>query len=270
MSKLMSLKQAVELIQDKDIVGIGGNALHRAPMALVNEIARQKKQHLQLVKTAGAMDVDLLCLAGCVRSVDAGFISYETEYSLAGHYRKAVQDGTVKGNEHACYTVISALRAASMGVGFMPVRGLQISDLIEANDYFTRIQDPFTGERVTVVKAIRPDVAIIHVQEADCNGNARITGPKYEDVLFSRAAKQVILSAETIVQENTFAFSKEKADIPHFLVAAVVHAPKGAAPCSCPSKYDIDRKQLDEFKAIKDRDELEKYLDKYKAKEFKR
>jgi glutaconate CoA-transferase subunit A len=216
------------------------------------------------------MDVDLLCLAECVSSVDAGFISYETEYSLAGHYRKAVQDGVVKGNEHACYTVISALRAASMGIGFMPVRGLQISDLIDVNDYFTKIQDPFSGEMITVVKAIRPDIAILHVQEADCNGNARIIGPKFEDVLFTRAAKQVIISAETIVQENTFAFSKEKADIPHFLVTAVVHVPKGAAPCSCPSKYDIARKQLEEFKAVKDKNELYKYLEKYKANDYRR
>lgn len=268
MSKLMSLTQAVELIQDNDIVGIGGNALHRAPMALVSEIARQNKKNLHLVKTAGAMDVDLLCLAECVSSVDAGFISYETEYSLAGHYRKAVQSGAVKGNEHACYTVISALRAASMGIGFMPVRGLQISDLIDVNDYFTRISDPFSGEMITVVKAIAPDVAILHVQEADVNGNARITGPKFEDVLFSRAAKKVILSAETIVPESKFVFSKEKADIPHFLVSAVVHAPKGAAPCSCPSKYDIDRKLLEEFKAIKDKNGLVEYLEKYKSKDL--
>lgn len=266
MSKLMSLTQAVEQIKDNDVVGIGGNVLHRAPMALICEIARQKKKNLHLVKTAGAMDVDMLCLAECVSSVDAGFVSYESEYSLAGHYRKAVQSGTVIGNEHACYTVISALRAASMGIGFMPVRGLQISDLIDANDYFTRIQDPFSKEMITVVKAIAPDVAILHVQEADENGNARILGPKFEDVLLSRASGKIILSAETIVPASKFVFSKEKADIPHFLVSAVVHAPKGAAPCSCPTKYDIDRKQLEEFKAIKDISGLEAYLEKYKAK----
>lgn len=266
----MSLTQAVELIHDNDIVGIGGNVLHRAPMALVREIARQNKKNLHIVKTAGAMDVDLLCLAECVSSVDAGFISYESEYSLAGHYRKAVQNGLVKGNEHACYTVISALRAASMGIPFMPVRGLQISDLIEVNDYFTRIQDPFSGEMITVVKAIRPDVAILHVQEADSNGNARIIGPKFEDVLFSRAAKQIILSAETIVPENKFAFSQDKADIPHFLVSAVVHAPKGAAPCSCPMKYDIDRNQLNAFKSIKDKSGLSDFLEKCKANDYRK
>jgi glutaconate CoA-transferase subunit A len=157
-----------------------------------------------------------------------------------------------------------------MGIPFMPVRGLQISDLIEVNDYFTRIQDPFSGEMITVVKAIRPDVAILHVQEADSNGNARIIGPKFEDVLFSRAAKQIILSAETIVPENKFTFSQDKADIPHFLVSAVVHAPKGAAPCSCPTKYDIDRNQLNEFKLMKDKSGLSDYLEKCKANDYRK
>lgn len=270
LNKLMSLTQAVELIQDNDTVGIGGNVLHRAPMALVREIARQEKKGLHIVKTAGAMDVDLLCLAECVSSVDAGFISYETEYSLAGHYRMAVQNGIVKGNEHACYTVISALRAASAGIPFMPVKGLQISDLIEVNDYFTRIQDPFSGEMVTVVKAIVPDVVILHVQEADKNGNAKILGPKYDDVLLSRAAKKVILTAETIVPDSKFAFSQDKADIPHFLVNAVVHMPKGAAPCSCPSKYNIDRGNLDSFKAIKNKEELKDYLDNFRIVDYRR
>lgn len=263
MSKLVTISQAINTIQSGDVIAIGGNVLHRAPMALVREIIRQEKKNLKLIKTAGAMDVDMLCLAECVASVDAGFISYETEYSLANHYRKAVQSGNVIGNEHACYTVISALRAASAGIPFMPVKGLQVSDLIDANDYFTRIQDPFSEEMVTVVKAIRPDVAIIHVHEADVNGNAYIEEPFFDDILMSRAAKRVIISTERIVAENKFSFSPNKAQIPHFMVDAVVKIEKGAAPCSCLPIYDINRKSLDAFKAIKGKDELTKYLDEY-------
>lgn len=248
MSKLVTISEAANRIKDGDMVAIGGNVLHRVPMAFCRELVLQKKKNLRIVKTAGAMDVDILCLGGCVQSVDAGFISYETEYSLASHYRKAVQSGLVRGNEHACYTVICALRAASMGIGFMPVKGLVISDLIEANDYFKRIQDPFSGETVTVVKALCPDIAVIHVHEADINGNAYIEGPMFDDILMSRAAKHVIITAEKIVPENKFAFSDKKAQIPHFMVDAVVKAEKGAAPCSCLPSYDIDRKQLDSFK----------------------
>ena len=260
MNKLVSLEEAMEWIHDGDTLGIGGNVLHRAPMAAVRELIRQKKKNLKIIKTAGGMDVDLLCFGDCAYSVDAGFISYETEYSLAMHYRSAVQEGRVRGNEHACYTVISALRAAAYGIPFMPVKGMQISQLLEVNDYFEKVQDPFSGEWINVVKAIKPDVSIIHVQEADKFGNAIIYGPKYDDVLLSRASEKVIITAETIAPDGRFSYGKEKADIPHFMVQAVVHVSKGAFPCSCAGKYEIERKNLDAFKKLKTEAELEAYL----------
>ena len=263
MSKLINISNAIAMIRDEDTVGIGGNVLHRAPMALIREVVRAKKRKLKIVKTAGAMDVDMLCFGDCVYSVDAGFISYESEFSLADHYRKAVQQGQVKGNEHACYTVMSALRAAVYGVPFMPVKGLMAGDLIDVNDYFTRIKDPFSNAMVTVVKALQPDITLIHVQESDEEGNAVIYGPKFDDILLAKAAKKVIISAETIVEESKFRRSRQKADIPHFMVSAVVHIPKGAAPCSCPERYDIDREDILSFKALKDEEQFVEYLQQY-------
>ena len=224
------------------------------------ELARQKRRGLRLVKTAGGMDVDLLCFAGCVQSVDAGFISYETEYSLCQHYRKAVQGGAVKANEHACYTVISALRAASYGIPFMPVRGLKVSDLVAANDYFASVTDPFTGETLNAVKAIRPNVSILHVQLADERGNALIEGPKYDDVLLSRASQTIILTAERIVGDGYFSSSEIKADIPHFLVSGVVHAPHGAAPGTCHNAYGVADDTLRAFLRLSTADELDAWL----------
>lgn len=260
MNKLTGLNQAIALVPDGALLGLGGNTLNRAPMAAVMELALQKKRGLRLVKTAGGMDVDLLCLAGCVLSVDAGFISFETEYSLCQNYRKAVQEGTVKANEHACYTVISALRAASYGIPFMPVRGLQISDLIVENDYFATVTDPFTGETLSAVKAIRPDVCIVHAQLADELGNALIEGPKYEDVLLSRASKTVIVTAEHIVGGDYFAKSDVKANIPHFLVSAVTHAPRGAAPGACHGAYGVRDEDIRSFLNLKDAGDLAAWL----------
>jgi glutaconate CoA-transferase subunit A len=260
--KLVSLSEAAALVRDGDRVALGGNVLHRAPMAFVRELARQGKKGLKLVKTAGAHDIDLLCAAGCVAEVDAGFVSYETEFGLASHYRKAVESGAVKANEHACYTVIGALRAAATGAPFMPVVGLKTGDLIKENDYFTIIPDPFGGVHVPVVKAIVPDVAVIHVQEADAAGNAVIHGPKYEDVLMSRAAKSVIITAERIVSAQAFRQRPEQVDIPGFLVAAVVHAPRGAAPCACDRAYEADIRALERFKKMA-ADQIGDYLAEY-------
>jgi len=247
MSKLTGLSQAMDFVPDGALLALGGNGLNRAPMAAVMALARRKRRGLRLLKTAGGMDIDLLCLAGCVQSVDAGFVSYETEYGLCQHYRKAVQSGAVRANEHACYTVISALRAASYGIPFMPVRGLKASDLIGANGYFASVTDPFTGEALNAVRAIRPDVCVLHAQLADEQGNALIEGPAYEDVLMSRASKAVVVTAERIVGGEFFAQSGAKASIPHFLVSAVAHAPRGAAPCACHGAYGVEDEVIRSF-----------------------
>jgi glutaconate CoA-transferase subunit A len=260
-SKIKEINKAVEAIQDGMLLALGGNTLNRAPMAAVYELARQGKQKLKLVKTAGAMDVDLLCFAGCVESVDAGFISYESQFSLCQHYRKGVEQGFVKANEHACYTVISALRAAAFGIPFLPVKGLIESDLIASNPYFARVKDPFTGEELTVVKVIRPDWAILHVQCADELGNARIDGPVYDDLLMSRAAKRVMITVEEIVPTSFFERSDRKADIPHFLVESVSIAPRGAAPCSCYGCYPVDEREVTSFLELSDKQMLLAWLD---------
>lgn len=256
MTKICTLREAVSRIPDGAMIGMGGNTLNRAPMAAVFEMIRAGKKNLRLVKTAGGLDVDLLCLAGCVFSVDAGFISLETEYGLAQHYRRAVQRGEVRANEHACYTVISALRAASYGIPFMPVRGLKETDLRRVNDYFADVTDPFTGETLAAVRALRPDFAIVHAQEADVNGNTRFTGPIYEDALLARAAKSVIVTAERIVGEELFMASRHKAEIPGFLVSAVVHAPRGAMPGACSGHYEPDGIRVAYLAGLPDREAL--------------
>lgn len=268
MNKIKKLQSAVSLVNNGDVLAIGGNVLHRAPMAFVREVARQQKSDLKLVKTAGAHDIDLLCAMNCVSSVDAGFVSYETKFGLASHYRRAVQTGAVKGNEHACYTVICALRAATMNVPFMPVHGLRAGQLLEKNDYFVVVEDPFSGESVTLVKTIVPDVAVIHVQECDKFGNAIIDGPKFEDLLTSRAAKKVILTTEQIVHESKMKRMNESIDIPGFLVDTIVHTPKGAAPCSCPKRYEIDEKSLKRFIEMENEEEIKKYLSDYEGADY--
>jgi glutaconate CoA-transferase subunit A len=235
---------------------------------MVRELVRQGKKGLKVIKTAGAHDVDMLCAGKCVASVDAGFISYETEFGLAPFYRKAVQSGEVKGNEHACYTVMSALNAAKKNIPFMPVRGLMYGDLITHNDYFKVIKDPFEGEDITVVKAIKPDYAIIHVQECDEEGNAIIKGPKFDDILISKAAKNVIITTEKIISKSQVKLNFEKVAIPACLVSAIVKVKNGAKPCSCDGIYDIDKPMIKKFLSIKNGQELNDYLVQYEKNDY--
>src|SRR6476659_6319818 len=157
--KRRSLERAVASIEDGSRIALGGNTLHRAPAAAVHELIRQRKRGLELVKTAGAYDVDLLCGTGCASIVSAGFVGYETALGLAPMYRRAVESGVIEAREHACYTVIAGLRAASQGVPFMPLNGLQGSDLVGLRG-FASVRDPYSQQDVVTVPAIVPDVAL--------------------------------------------------------------------------------------------------------------
>ena len=97
--------------------------------------------------------------------------------------------------------------------------------------------------------AMQPDVAIVHVHEADSDGNARIYGSLFEDILMVTAARRVVLTAEKLVDGATFEAQPELTSIAGFMVDAVVHAPGGAHPCSCHALYDMDLEYLADFNA---------------------
>ncbi len=154
------------------------------------------------------------------------------------------------------------MRAASHGVPFEPIVGLTGSDIPAAAGFKT-VQDPYTGAEVYAIPPIRPDWAILHVQEADALGNARIYGSPYWDVVMSRAAARVILTAERILATEELARLPELTRIPHFLVAAVVHAPEGARPTSCHPYYGIDEAGMRAYLAAAEEaaETLRAYLD---------
>lgn len=245
--KLSTLEESIQVIKSGTKIAIGGNALHRVPMAFVREILKSDVKELHLINTAGAHEIDVLCANQQVCEVSAGFVSYESGFGLANHYRKAVQEGQIKANEHACYTIISALRAASVNAPFMPVRGLENGDLLVENNYFIRVVDPFTGTPITLVQALVPDVAVIHAQEVDEFGNTWIEGPVFDDVLLSKAAKHVIITAEKIVRSERMRLKANTVTIPGFLVDQVVLARKGADPCSVYGQYEINQLVLEKY-----------------------
>lgn len=261
MSKVVALDAAVALVRDGETLALGGNLLHRLPAAFARALARAGRRRLELVKTAAAYDVDLLCAAGAVSAVHAGYVGYETE-GLAPAYRRAVESGVVVAREHACTTVIAALRAAAFGVPFQPVAGLEGSDLPAARGW-RRLADPYgSGSDVVVVPAIRPEWAVLHVQAADAAGNGRILGAPYEDLLMARAARRVILTAESIVPAAELAARPELTQVPGFAVAAVVHAPRGAWPGSCHGVYDADGAAVARWLAVaRDPARLGQYLE---------
>ena len=150
-----------------------------------------------------------------------------------------------------------------MGVPYVPVLGLIGTDLLKCRDDMMVAADPFDGSTRTVVaKALRPDVAVFHVQTADRQGNVSC-GYDAEVVILAEAAKHVIVTAERIVDRLP---EKEAvgAFIPSILVDAVVHAPFGAHPGGCTGMYGPDKIHMAGYvAAAKDDASFAEYLRKY-------
>jgi len=136
--------------------------------------------------------------------------------------------------------------AASLGVPFQPIRGLFGTDVATVGGFAT-VRDPYSGESVYVVPQIRPDWAVLHVHEADPQGNARLYGSPGYDLVMAEAAAGVILTAERIISQEESGAHPEWTKIPGIFVAAVVAAPRGASPCGCMPDYDVDPEGIDTY-----------------------
>lgn len=261
MSKVRTIEEAASLVSDGERLAMGGLLLQRIPSAFARELARQGKKNLKVMKTAANYDFDLLCLAGCLEEVAAGFVSFEAEFGLAPNFRRSVEEGRVRFEENSCYTVISRLRAAAFGVPFMPIAGLGESYI--ANK-FKSVSNPYGDGEVLTVPAIYPDWAVLHVQKADEEGNAIIYGPVFEDVIMARAARKIILTTEKIVSSDEISREGDLAVIPGFKVAAVVEVAKGALPGACYPYYDYSPEHVRGYLSIKDLGGLKHYLEEAK------
>ena len=262
---LSSFEAAAELVKDGDVVTVGGATFHRAPMEFVREMVRRGKKELNLVDREPAIDFDLLIGAGCVAKVRAGMFAFEL-FGFAPNFRKKSEAGEIITKEGACQPIIAGFRAAAMGLPSLPVKGMLGSDLLDISEIIgsqMQIEDPFTGEKMIAVRAIEPDVAVLHAQKADAYGNVRIEGPLYEDVIKAKAAKTVVVTAEEIVPTDEFRKQPWATTLPHFLVDAVVHAPKGAYPCSCFGCYEADYDHIEEYVSAATHDRFDEYLDRY-------
>jgi len=263
--KVVDLSEAINLVKDGDMITVSGLSMHRTPMEFVREIIRKGIKDLILVDREPGMWFDLLVGAGCVKKVIFAMVGFEV-LGLAPNFRRMAEAGKIEVEESACGAIIGGFRAAAMGIPFLPLYGLIGSDLMKIHEKigdWKIIKSPFDGETLVAVKAIQPDVAIIHAQQADQYGNVRILGPKYEDAIKPRAAKKVIITVEEIIDHEKVLEEPEKTTIPHFYVDAVVKIPKGAYPTSCFKYYDADLEHIKMYLDYSIKGKFQEYLEKY-------
>jgi glutaconate CoA-transferase subunit A len=153
-----------------------------------------------------------------------------------------------------------------MGVPFLPMRSMMGSDVIGRLPEAKLIDCPFTGEKLVLVPALNPDVALIHVQRCDAYGNAQIDGLPFMDIDLAMAASRVILTTERIVSNDQIRRAPDHTKIPFMAVDAVVEAPFGAAPHECYGLYEPLFGHLDSYAAqVRQNPEegIQTYLERY-------
>lgn len=250
MSKVRSMHDAIaEFVPDGASVAMGLQLEQMIPFAAGHEIIRQKKRGLTLIGPISDVLFDQLIGAGCVEKVIAAWVG-NVMMGSAYNFRRGVEQDGMKVFNMTNFTLALALQAGAMGVPFMPTKSALGTDTAKGNHFFYQIFSPFAPkESLWAVRALNPDVTIVHVQRADAEGNAHCWGNFGVMLEGVRAAKRVIVVAEEIVSSEIIRSDPNRTVIPGFLVNAVIECPWGAHPSPVQGYYSRDNDFFREYHA---------------------
>jgi len=248
--KVMSVGDAVrQFVTDGCYFASGGFGVNRIPSAVLHEILRQGQQNLAFAGHTATHDFQVLCAGNLtgrgqtLAKVDIAYVVGLEARGLSPHARRVMESGKVESVEWSNYTLALRFTAASMGVPFVPARSLLGTDTF-AHSPAKLIDCPFTGEKLAAIPALYPDVAAIHVHQADRYGNCRFTGTSVADIELARASKRVIITCERLVPHDEMRREPHRTQIPFLCVDAVCEVPFGSYPGNMPGEYFSDEDHL--------------------------
>ena len=267
--KVKSAAEVVQTIPDGSSIALGGFAIARNPIALVHELIRQQKKNLTLSQAVMGLDTDLLVGAGLVSRLIVGGGSLD-RFGPVHCVNRARESKAVEAHDMSSLSITFRYLAGALGVSFMPIKSLIASEVLErleagpaARDV-RRMKCPFTGEEYVLMRALTPDIALVHVQVADREGNCQIDGPRWENEEQAKAARRVIVAAEELVSTEHIRRAPERTVIPAHRVEAVIHQPFGAHPTSVFRCYDYDAEHLTVYvNHVKRAEAVRQYLETY-------
>jgi glutaconate CoA-transferase subunit A len=268
--KLTTVAEAVAgLVHDGDYLAIGGFGVVRLPVAVTHEILRQRRQDLSFAGHTATHDFQILCAGNLtgrgqtLARVDAAYIVGLEARGLSPHARRVMESGAVACTEWTNYALAVRLKAAAMGVPFLPARNMLGTDTFR-HSAAKVIACPFTGEKLVALPALYPDVAAIHVHEADRFGNCRIHGTSVADLDLARAAKRLIITCERLISNDEIRRDPTRTVIPFYCVDAVCEVPFGSYPGNMPYEYFSDEVHLGLWLDVeRDVEEFNRFLDRH-------
>jgi glutaconate CoA-transferase, subunit A len=264
-SKLMTMHDAVARhIPSGAMVLLGAQMEQMIPFAAGHELIRQGRRDLTLVGPISDILFDQMIGAGCASKVMAAWVG-NVSAGIAYCLRRAVEQGIprrVDVTDYSNFTFALALHSGALGVPFLPTYSTLGSDLLKKNGNLREFISPVNEDKLVAVRALRPDVAVLHVQRADAHGNVHIWGSLGVAVDGARAARKVIIVAEEIVAPEVIASDPNRTLVPGFLVAAVVHEPGGAHPSPVQGYYGRDHAFFAEYhEQSRKLEDFEKWLE---------
>ena len=249
-SKLLTMRDAIARhVPSGSMVLLGAQLEQMIPFAAGHELIRQSRRDLTLVGPISDILFDQMIGAGCVSRVMAAWVG-NVSAGVGYCFRRAVERSIPRRLDvvdYSNFTMALALHAAALGVPFLPTYATLGSDLLKKNGNLREFLSPVSEEKLVAVRALRPDVAILHVQRSDAQGNAHLWGSLGVAVDGARAARKVIVVAEEIVEPSVIASDPNRTLIPGFLVAAVVLEPGGAHPSPVQGYYGRDHAFFTEY-----------------------
>ncbi len=267
--KVMTLKEAVEkFVFDGAVVGLGGQNISRCQVATVHEIIRQKKKDLTLTGCNLSIQMDLLVAAGSVKRCECGSGNLE-RFGATFSFKRAIEEKRMEIEDFSHGSMVSRFLAAEMGIPFIPCRSLLGSDILKTKAPSTQkkyemVDNPWNpGEKVLLLPALSPDVAIVHVQKADEIGNIIIEGISNHEPEMIRASKTCIITCEELISSDQTRRNSDRTTIPYHFIDAVVEVPFGAYPTMTYRYYNYDNDHIRAYQecARKGGDAIKKYLD---------
>lgn len=263
MNKVLSLSEAIHNhVHSGDTVYAAGFT-HLIPFAAGHEIIRQGLRDLVVARATPDLIYDQLVAGGCVRKVIFSYMGNPGVGSLR-IVRAEIEAGNLEWEEYSHFSMITRLQAGAAGLPFMPMNPTGAGDLERSNPKYRRVIDPYSGQEVVTVPALNPDVAIVHVQRADTEGNAQIWGIIGEQKEAAFAAQRVILTAEEIVSQEVIRADPNRTLIPGFIVDAVCLVPFAAHPSYTQGYYDRDNAFYLDWDGIsRDVETVRAYLDEW-------
>jgi glutaconate CoA-transferase, subunit A len=251
-------------VRDGDTVVIEGFT-HLICFAAGHEIIRQRRRNLTLCRLTPDLIYDQMIAAGCARKLVFSWAGNPGVGSLHAFRRSAEGKGPpLELEEYSHFGMVARLSAGAARLPFWTMRNYMGTDLPRVNPMIRTVNCPYTGEVLSTVPALNPDVTIVHAQRADAQGNTQIWGLLGVQKEAAFASKRVIVVVEELVEESTIRADPNRTVIPALIVDAVVVEPWGAHPSYAQGYYDRDNDFYIGWEKIsRDAASLTRYLDEF-------